>query len=297
MDKYELRLDFVPDSSDPSRVFHSMGGVIDSFNRFDRDFLSTLDLMASCDLLLHDIERGSLRAILRWILKLPDKEALRDGDWNKLLGRAIDDAREYFLGKLEERPLLETKEQIVDIQKNLVLIGGQLPVGLLPVPAPLSLARILGTIQSFEESTRMLIHGDTIQYHSEYRVRQVCTSVRVSPDLQAELLDAVPITNVSTCILPVKKPDFLSESQWELYQGKRVIRAKILDHEWLVRYHDNSIELRPGDALKARLEVTMFQSKEGEIVGERYAILKILEVIPQTRWRQMNILEYDRDDS
>src|SRR6476660_8021454 len=125
MADYELKIDFLPNSRNPSRVFRSMAGLIDSFSQFDRDFIGSIDLPITSELLLHDIERSSLRAILRWLLQLPDKEALREGDWKKLIGRIVDDARTYLLKKLNEEPRISRKAQLEDIQSGLRKIASR----------------------------------------------------------------------------------------------------------------------------------------------------------------------------
>lgn len=289
MDTYELKIDFVRDSTNPARVFRSMAGLIDSFERTDRDLLAGLGFPASSQLLLHDVESGSIKSILRWLLKLPDKEALRDGDWKKILGRMIDDSREFFLKKLEETPKIESKDQLIVIQKGFVSIAEQVPHQLIHVVRPIPLPRILTMIQSFESSTRMLIDGDKVEYRVDQRATSITTEISINPELEEELLEAVPTEHPMRTMLPVKKPDLIGDSQWDMYLGSKVIRAKIIDTSWLDRFHSRDVELKPGDALDALLEITLLYSYDGELVGYRYRILEVYGVVPSTKWKQLDL--------
>jgi len=289
MEDYAITIDFKPDSRNPSRVFRSMAGLIDSFGRLDREFLGSIDIPLDSDLLLHDIEKGSLKAVLRWILKVPDQGALRDGDWKKVVGRLVDDARGFLLERLGEKPNVDTKGELQDIQNGLSILAADVPAGLLHIPRQIPLPRVLMLVQSFESSTRTLTDGDSADYSSEYRLETISTRIVINPALEEELLDTIPVQHPTRVQLPVKKPDLIGDSQWDLYMGNRVIRAKILDVAWLGKFHSREIELKPGDSLDAILEITLLQSPEGEVVGYRYHVLKVINVIPQIHFRQLDL--------
>ena len=73
----------------------------------------------------------------------------------------------------------------------------------------------------------------------------------------------------------------------------RTIRAKILHTEWLTKFHDRVVELKPGDSLDALLEITLLQSHDGEIVKHRYQVLQVFGVIPSSEMTQLEFPEND----
>jgi len=291
MEHYEIKIDFQKDTTQPARIFHSMAGIIDSFGRFDHELLDSVDLPLSETTLLHDIDIGSLRAILRWILNAPDSEALRDGDWKKLVGRMIDDGRQFLLRSLEQQPQVTDKRQLKELQDGFQEISLVAHTNLFPHAAPIPLHRILATIQSFESSTRILQSSDSAIYISEQRYQLISKDIFVSPELEEELLEVIPVSQPTRIILPVKKPDLIGNSQWDLYLQGKVIRAKILDTAWLGDFHDRSVELKSGDALDAILEVTLLKTAEDEFVGYRYQVLKVFEVKKRVRYIQPDLPE------
>lgn len=297
METFEVKIDFLPDSQNPSRVFRAMAGLLDSFNRFDRDVLSELAFPVTSELLLHDIQTGSLKSILSWILRLPDKEALREGDWNKLIGRMLDDCRIFLLKKLEQSPKIKGIAQLEEIQKGLAQIAEQIPHELLHVVRPISLPRILITIQSIEASTRMLFDGDSVEYRSMFGITNISTELEIDPNLEEQLLVASPAQHPMRVLLPVKKPDMIGDSQWDLYMGSKVVRAKILDSKWLNQFHNRVTDLKPGDALDALLEITLLKSYEGEVVASRYNVIEVYGVVPISRWKQDEFSIDGIDDS
>ena len=79
--------------------------------------------------------------------------------------------------------------------------------------------------------------------------------------------------------------------------GSKVIRAKILDTSWLDRFHSRTVELKPGDALDALLEITLLYSYDGELVGYRYRILDVYGVVPSTKWQQLDFPGHEIEEA
>jgi hypothetical protein len=80
-------------------------------------------------------------------------------------------------------------------------------------------------------------------------------------------------------ILPVKKPDYLGNSQWELRHGKRNILARIEDGQWLRRFQGRQEDVRPGDALRCRVQIEYNYGFDNELVSERFTVLEVMEVL------------------
>lgn len=292
MVEYNLRIDFLQDSSRPSRVFSSMGNLIEAFDHFDHAFLTSLGCDASSELLFHDIEKGSLKAVLRWVLKLPDKEALREGNWSKVLGRLIDYGRDYFLDFLEENPEISEVKQLEDVQNGLLKLAStsEAPY-LLNAPSPIPLPKILNNIKKIESSTKSLVEEDKVDYESKYRKRKITKTITIREEVEEELLSKIPIQHPTKAILVVKKPDLIGDSQWDLLLAGKVIHAKILDEEWLQRFHSRDIDLKSGDAIEVILEITMLEDYTGKLVGYRHCVNEVRRVIPRDKLRQLELDE------
>ena len=291
MNEFELIIDFEVDSPRPSRVFRSMAGMIDAYDYWDKDVLSSLDLKASSSLLLHDIEKGSLRSILRRILQIPDEEALREGNWNMLLGRLLDNTRKILVEKLTEEPEVTSVRQFEEIRDHVHQASNFDSARLIPVHMEIPLPRILQTIRIIEASTKILLPRDSVRYHSEAYDLAVPCDVRVDPELEEALLEKEELSHQTKVILPVKRPVYIGDSQWEFYMGGSFIRAKIMDVDWLQDFHSRSVELKPGDGLEADIEITMLKSASGEVAGYRYLITRVHKVVSMPRGAQLDFFD------
>ena len=214
-----------------------------------------------------------------------------NGDWKKVVGRMVDDGRKFLLRRLEDEPVITDRRQLVDVQDNLLEIASVAPTNLLPNPKVIPLHRILSSIQLFESSTRILLSDDSAIYSSEQTRQIISKEIVVSPELEEELLEIIPVSQPTRIILPVKKPDLIGNSQWDLYLQGKVIRARILDTAWLGDFHDRTIELKSGDALDALLEITLLKTAEGDFVGYRYQVLKVYDVEERVRYVQPDLPE------
>jgi hypothetical protein len=80
-------------------------------------------------------------------------------------------------------------------------------------------------------------------------------------------------------ILKVKKPDYLGESMWDMKHENRTIKAKITDEGWLMDFQRREVDVRPGDALRAKVRMETKYGYDGEVVGIYYTIIEVVEVI------------------
>jgi len=101
-----------------------------------------------------------------------------------------------------------------------------------------------------------------------------------APDSIEKLLTEETITNTSELILKVKKPDYLGESRWEFRHGTSTITAKVLDEQWLKQFQNRQIDIRPGDSLRAKVEISAKYGYDKEVVSVSHTILDVLEVLP-----------------
>ena len=59
---------------------------------------------------------------------------------------------------------------------------------------------------------------------------------------------------------------------WQLVYEDRAIEAKIGDVAWLEKFQDRKVDVRPGDSLRAVLEITVHYGFENQIVARHYRI-------------------------
>jgi hypothetical protein len=105
-------------------------------------------------------------------------------------------------------------------------------------------------------------------------------SFKVVPETIEALLTRETLSSKSEMILMVKKPDYLGQSQWDFRHGTRPVIAKILDTAWLRQFQTRKVDVRPGDSLRADVEVVVKYGYDNEVVSIQYNIVHIKAVLP-----------------
>lgn len=275
---FGIEIDFDKDSLDPARVFRAMSGLIDSFQTLDRSLAGSIDVSIQPVLMLEDIEAGSLKAWLRSALLSADDQALKSGEWKRIVGNYLVKAKYIVLRFLEDKEKLSNREDIARLQRELMTVAEETEVRWIPAYNPVPLPRLLGSIQSVNEAVGHLGQKDKAKFISEDGEANLNLTLQFSISEMEELLTSEIIPSDSIMILKVKKPDYLGESKWEFVFG-RGIEAKILDLEWLARFQNRTEDVRPGDALRASVRTEVRYGYQGDVVGTSYSILKVIEVI------------------
>ncbi len=109
----------------------------------------------------------------------------------------------------------------------------------------------------------------------------------VEPGTIERLLTRETIRNELVALLKVKKPDYLGESMWQLVYEERVIEAKIAAIGWLEKFQNRQVDVRPGDSLRALLEVIVHYGFENQVVARHYRVLKVEAVVPASKMQQL----------
>ena len=117
---FRIKIDFDKSTPQPSRVFRAMSDLIDSFECFDKDLIRSIDTKIDTVLLLEDIETGSLVAWLVSKLESTDDEVLKSGDWKKVLGAFLLKSKYITVDFLKDKTKITSKEEIENLQRNLL---------------------------------------------------------------------------------------------------------------------------------------------------------------------------------
>ena len=287
---FGIEVTFAAGTPDPARVFRSMTALIDSFHRFDKELVQTIDTAIEPVLLLEDIESGSLRTWLRNVLSSVDDSALESGDWKKIVGTYLMKAKYIVVNKLEGKTEITSREEIKDIEAGLLSAAEDTKIKRIPSYRPVPEAQIIEVIDGISNALRYLTAGDSAKLMTPDGEAHFNLMLRVSPDALRDLLVKERITNELPMILKVKRPDYLGESMWDFKFGEHPIQAKILDVEWLSTFQQRKIHVRPGDAIRATVWHTVEYGFDAEVVREHYEITKVLEVIEASFHNQPRLL-------
>jgi hypothetical protein len=275
---FGIEINFQPGSDAPARVFKAMTALIETFESIDRELVNSVAKIQPV-LLLEDIEAGSVKTWLRTQLESLDDAALKSGDWKRMVGAFLVKAKYILIDFLQERVTVTSKEEIEEVQQQLLRAAQETDVLAIPAYHPLPINRVADAIRRIGEATQPLKPSDSARYLSPAGDAEFNLTLSIAPEAFDALITRETIINKDVMILKVKKPDFLGESMWEFRYEDRSIEAKFLDTDWLQKFRDRSIVLRPGDAIKALVETEVRYSFEGEVILTAYRIINVQEII------------------
>lgn len=278
-DDFDLYIDFVEGRGSPSRVFHSMGELIDAFAQLDQVLAGIVAEGSRAQIVLDEVTGGSIRSRLRSIIAdIPD-DALKDGDWKKVLGHFLVRGKHVLLEWLKENPEVTRLEQVRDLQDQLAVEAERTGALLLPMYRPVDLRTLLSVIAEIDRSVLLLDPRDTVRYESPYGQVTISHIQHVHEELIRKLLTREVISAEDERIVKVKKPDFLGRSQWVLKYAGHSVNANLDDIPWLTAYQAGDVDVKPGDSLRVVMHEEVYYGYNMEVIHVTYSVVEVLEVI------------------
>jgi hypothetical protein len=279
---FALEIDFQPGVGDPSRIFQTAIDLIKEIKVFDRELAKSIDVVIRPQLLLQEVEEGSLRIWLITALHALDDDALKSGDWKKLVGSFLFKAKYKFLEYLQASgdDLRGDALGLEAFRAELLREIQELEVSRIPNPVlpPKSffvqqIVQISTAVSSLAPNERVLLEAPTGE-----RV-EINRSIHLSQEDIERLTTLEEKSFDSEVILPVKKPDFLGSSKWEFVYEGHSIEAKMLDGTWMDSFRHKKIPLLPGASLQVLLRQNIAYGSDNEQLGMRYSILQVFRVV------------------
>lgn len=289
--EFEITLEFEKQSRDPSRIFYSMGEYIDSFSLLDSSLLSIFDAKIDTHLELEDIKSGSVKALISRVLNTVDDEALKEGDWNRVLGLFLHKAKHSVLQWCEQNKEITDVRLLEEQTQKINLLAGDTNLQFLPAYQEFTPKALLTCVQSLEDSGKILHESDKVIYKSNDDEIEVSRNVSFAPEVIAEVLSPEPENLRQQAIVTIKKPDYLGNSQWELRMDGHTIKAHILDDDWLTSFKKRQFEIMPGDSLRVILEIRYPKDKQNQIKETQYDVVEVLGIVPGTTNEQQDFTE------
>lgn len=286
-----VRLDYATESEDPSRVFRSMAKIIDSIYELERDLAASISAQIHPVQVLQKVEAGSIKAWLRTIFKQVDDDALKSLDWRPVVGQYLVVAKKRVLHWLGDRDHVGDPKELEPLEQGLLNLAKKTDALRIPSYYPIARKRLLADLKSISESTQELLPEDQLEVMSDPESIPVNKGFHISSEDIELLLTASVQRSTKTLALPVKKPDYLGTSMWELKHEGHTVEAKMFDKPWLRRFQSREVDVRPGDAIRANVEVIVRRAADQSVVSVRFNVNKVLEVIRGDYSSQLNLLD------
>ncbi|MFI4986212.1 MAG: hypothetical protein ACHQF3_02125 [Alphaproteobacteria bacterium] len=290
---FAFEVDFKHGEGSPSRVFLAINDFVRGCERLDAELAHGIDSNIETVLILEDIEAGSIRVWLRNALRAVEDDALKTLDWRPVVGKYLVRAKYAIIRWMNDG---SAPKSLPALAKEIQTIAAETDVRHLPdyqAPSPTAL---LTAVRDFQGAKEQLSAGDRATFISgEGDSVEMNLSIRWDIENIEEMAVKETLTfPPAPMILAVKKPDYLGDSKWELRHGKRTISAKIDDMDWLKRFQNRQVDVRPGDALKCEVKIEHLYGHDNELLLERYKIIRVIDVLVDTYRSQAGLFDPER---
>ena len=288
---FELVVEFKRDSGDPSRVFKTMTGLIESVQSLDQHLSYSVGPSVKTTLVLQDIQASSLKAKLKNIIEEIPDEALKQTEIKPILGHFLVKAKHRVIDWCSDRKQVADKDEIKQLQSEIKQLAQETDVKQLPAYTEPDTESLLIDINSIRNALQNLEADDYARYESEEGVSKFNKQMEISAEIIRDVMTREKLISESEKILKVKKPDYLGFSMWLFkYQG-RSIDVKILDDEWLKAFHLKKVSVLPGDSIRALVKEEVLYGYNNEVIHTNYEALKVVDILPAPIQAQRKLLE------
>jgi len=273
-------IDYEKNSVNPTRIFKTMTNLIETFQLLDIDLIKSIDSKIEPQLILEDIEIGSLKTYISNILKSVDDDAIKTLDWKPAVGKYLVRAKYIIIDLLEGKTQITNKREIDDIRDRLLSLAEETGVKKFPYYSPIESSDLINGIDRINKSLKNLNPEDKATFITKDETATFNLNLDFAPKQIEDLLTKETITSNTVMILKVKKPDYLGDSKWEFKHDAHSILVKIQDVDWIKQFQNREIDIRPGDSVKAKIQTEVKYGFENEVINTNYILVEVLEVLP-----------------
>lgn len=285
--EFAIKIDFNKSSKNPSHVFRVMTEIIDSFSIIDAAIINSIHLKIQPLMLLEDIQNGSLISRFKYFLENIPDDAIANLEWKKVIGKFLIDAKYIVIDFINNRETITNSKELESLEKNIKDLSNNFQMSELSIPGNVNRQQLLQGITKISDAISKIEDNEELSYfapnendeNTKIQTISFNLAFNFTNDKIDDLLTAETIKSHNEMILKIKKPDYLGDSKWEFRHRKETIYAKINDNEWLTKFRDRQISLKPGDSIRANVEIEVKYDFDREVNTINHTITNIIEVI------------------
>jgi hypothetical protein len=172
--------------------------------------------------------------------------------------------------------------QLADLQQAIRVLAWGTSVTTTAQPGLPSSSELVNAVSAWQKAKAALNSGDAARIITNNGSAQIDLSKRIAEP--RTLLQARKLINHSAdMIFLVELPDYQATGQWLLKHGGTRTTAIAEPGTMLDKFYRRELDIRPGDALRCKVDFETSYGPDHEVLAEHYRIVDILEVLPVTK--------------
>ncbi|MEA3078967.1 MAG: hypothetical protein QOF05_375 [Sphingomonadales bacterium] len=180
--------------------------------------------------------------------------------------------------------------QLADLQQAIRVLAWGTSITTSAHPVLPSSADLVSAIAAWQKAKTGLGAGSSVRISTNNGSADLDLGKTI--DEPRALLQARKLVNHSAdMIFVVEMPDYQATGQWQLKHGGTRTLAYSEPGTLLDKFYRRELDIRPGDALRCRVDFETSYGPDHEVLSERYRIVEILEVLPAARGADVQPLQ------
>jgi hypothetical protein len=286
-----IGLDFTPETESPVVLFDSFSRLFTGIININTELIRKVDPLIDVQYLLLNIRNGSIYSDVIKKIIIPEEEdnvtvfSEVKGDILNYSNLSQDGIIDSLTEKEEE---IIKNEKIDEIQDKIVEYSSATGVNANLNFRPPNKITLANAIDLLSQSTTMLATGDKYYFQGKTgrkAIRKIYTDIDYN-ELKRRMAKKIIETPIHL-ILKIKIADFLGKSRWKFkLDNNATIEAKILDENWLEKFHSKIAVIGPGDSIEISGIVTDTYDDFENLIDSQYTILEVIKVHKSNEQRE-----------
>ena len=223
---------------------------------------------------LEEVARGSLSLWLRVHARDTQHANTSDASLLKFLARGTLAIIAWMDGS--------ATLQLADLQQAIRVLAWGTSVTTAAHPTLPPSTQLVAAIGAWQRAKAALSRGEAVRVNTNTGSAQLDLSKQIA-DPGALLLARKLTNHCAEMIFVVEMPDYQGTGEWQLKHGGTRTSAYCEAGTLLDKFYRRELDVRPGDALRCRVDLETSDGPDHEVLSERYRIVEIVEVLPASR--------------
>jgi hypothetical protein len=172
--------------------------------------------------------------------------------------------------------------QLSDLQQAIRVLAWGTSITTSAHPVLPSSADLVAAITGWQKAKTGLGAGASVRISTKNGSADLDLSKTIA-EPRTLLLARKLVNHSADMIFVVEMPDYQATGQWQLKHGEIRTVAYCEPGTLLDKFYRRELDVRPGDALRCRVDFETSYGPDHEVLSERYRIVEILEVLPASR--------------
>jgi hypothetical protein len=172
--------------------------------------------------------------------------------------------------------------QLADLQQAIRVLAWGTSITTTARPVLPTSAQLVSAIAAWQSAKASLLPGDKVRIVTANGSADLDISKRIA-DPRTLLLSRKLVNHSADMIFVVEQPDYQNSGEWRLKHGDTRTIAVAESGTLLDKFYRRELDIRPGDALRCKVDFETSYGPDHEVLAERYRIVEIVEVLPATK--------------